>query len=162
AFEQMHRAAAREREFVRDASHQLKTPIAVARGMADLMRQSKGSQRDKDLDDLVEELDRLGRIAQGMLTIAAAEQIDNLVVERVDFEDIVVSAARRWSRTAERAWGVEVRAEGTLVADRDRIDAALDAVIENAVAATSEEDSVVIIGRAHGGDAILEVSDTGV
>ena len=162
ALEQMHRAAAREHDFVRDASHQLKTPIAVARGIADLMRESDGRQREQDLDDLVEELDRLGRIAQGMLTIAAAEQIDNLVLERVDFEDVVVSAARRWSRTAERAWGVEVRAEGVLVADRDRIDAALDAVIENAVAATSEEDSIVIVGRERGGDAILEVSDTGV
>jgi signal transduction histidine kinase len=162
AIEAMRRAAAREREFVRDASHQLKTPIAVARGMADLMRQSGHGQSDQDMADLVEELDRLGRIAEGLLTLAAAEQRDNLVRAEVDFEDVVVSAARRWSHTAERAWGVEVRADGTLLADRDRLDAALDAVLENAVAATSTSDSIVIVGRERDGDAILEVTDSGV
>jgi signal transduction histidine kinase len=162
AIEEMGRAAVRERDFVRDASHQLKTPIAVARGMADLMRQSGQPRSDEDMADLVEELDRLGRIAEGLLTLASAEQRDNLVRAEVDFEDVVVSAARRWSHTAPRAWGVEVDAEGTLLADRDRLDAALDAVLENAVAATSTSDSIVIVGRDVHGDAVLEVIDSGV
>jgi two-component system OmpR family sensor kinase len=161
AIEAMERAAARERDFVRDASHKLKTPIAVARAMADLMRQSRTTE-PQDMSDLVEELDRLGRIAAGMLELATAEQHDNLVRAPVDFEDIVVSAARRWSHAAEREWDVDVRADGTLMADRDRVDAALDAVVENAVAATTTSDSVVIVARAEAGDAIVEVRDSGV
>lgn len=162
ALEEVRRAAARERDFVRDASHQLKTPIAVARGTADLIRQAGSEYSEQDTADLVEELDRLGRIAEGLLALATAERCENLVLESVDFEDVVVSAARRWSHSAERAWGVDVRAEGVLVADRDRLDAALDAVIENAVRATEPSDRVVIQGRADAAGAVIEVADTGV
>ena len=161
ALEEVRRAAERERDFVRDASHQLKTPIAVARGTADLIRQSNRDNWEQDMADLVEELDRLGRIAEGLLVLMTAEQHDNLVLERVDFEDVVVSAARRWSHSADRAWGVDVQAEGFLVADRDRLDAALDAVIENAVQATAPSDRIVIVGRADPSGAIIEVSDSG-
>jgi signal transduction histidine kinase len=162
ALEEVRRAAVRERDFVRDASHQLKTPIAVARGTADLVRRSDGEHFEQDMADLVEELDRLGRIAEGLLVLMTAEQSDNLVLERVDFEDVVVSAARRWSHSAGRGWGIDVRAEGLLVADRDRVDAALDAVIENAVQATVPTDRIVIVGRADPAGAIIEVSDSGV
>jgi two-component system OmpR family sensor kinase len=163
AIDAMERAAARERDFVRDASHKLKTPIAVARAMADLMRQSRPEDwQPQDMTGLVEELDRLGRIAGGMLELATAEQHDNLVRAPVDFEDVVVSAARRWSHAAEREWDVDVRVEGTLMADRDRIDAALDAVLENAVAATGTSDSIVLVARAEEDDAIIDVRDSGV
>lgn len=162
ALESARRAAARERAFVRDASHQLKTPIAVARGTAELIRQSgRAREVEEDLADLVEELDRLGRIAGGLLTLVSAEQHDGLVLANVDFEDVVVSAVRRWSRTARRQWGVEVRHEGMVIADRDRIDAAVDAVVENAVEATIETDSIVIVGWADGEDAVIEVRDSG-
>jgi signal transduction histidine kinase len=162
ALDAMRRVSLREHDFVRDASHQLKTPIAVARGTAELIRQS-GAARDcdEDMADLVEELDRLGRIAEGLLTLISAEQHDGLLLANVDFEDVVVSTARRWSRTAERRWGVEVRGEGTVVADRDRIDAAIDAIVENAVEATTASDSIVIVGRAEEGDAVIEIRDSG-
>src|SRR6185312_6688115 len=96
------------------------------------------------------------------LVLATAEQRDNLVLERVDFEDVVVSAARRWSHSADRAWGVDVQVEGVLVADRDRLDAALDAIVENAVQATTPSDRIAIVGRADPVGAIIEVTDTGI
>jgi signal transduction histidine kinase len=163
AREEVERAAAREADFVRDASHQLKTPIAVARGTAELIRQSGSTDSwEQDMEDLVEELARIGRIADGLLALASAEQCEGLVRAPVDFEDVVVSAARRWSRTAERAWHVDARADGMLLADRDRLDAALDAVIENAVLATGPDDPIVLTGRVEGGAAVVEVADGGV
>ena len=67
ALEEVRRASDREHDFVRDASHQLKTPIAVARGTADLIRRSGGEHFEQDMADLVEEIDRIGRIAEGLL-----------------------------------------------------------------------------------------------
>ena len=83
AIVEVRKAAGREREFVRDASHQLKTPVALARGFADLIRGERGSEslRD-DIADLLEELDQIGRVADDMLILAAAEQPGNLVLAR--------------------------------------------------------------------------------
>jgi signal transduction histidine kinase len=159
----VQRAAAREREFVRAASHHLKTPIAIARGLAALMR-TEGDSRfsSQDLDDLIEELDRLARLSSDMLLLAAAEQPDNLIHEEIDLEDLVVgAAARRWTKTAERRWSI-TPADGTIRGDRQRLDIVLDAVLENAVRATGRADRIAVLARVDGGTVVIEVSDTGV
>jgi two-component system OmpR family sensor kinase len=163
ALAQARRAADREREFIRDASHQLKTPLAVARGLADLLRESEPSRsRRRDIGDLVEELDRLGGIAKSLVILEVAEQPDSLVHAPVDVEDLVVSAVRRWSRGVQRAWRVDLELEGALVGDRERLDAALDAILENAIEATAESDVVEVRAWSAGTDAIVQVMDTGV
>jgi signal transduction histidine kinase len=160
ALGQVSRAAAREQEFVRAASHQLKTPIAVARGLASLMRE-EGAARNGDLVALNDELKRLERIADDLLLLASAEQPDSLVCTEVDVEDLVVSAARRWSHAADRRWSV-VPCDGVLrSADRHRLDCALDALIENAVAATTASHRITIAARADSDWLSLIVADTG-
>jgi signal transduction histidine kinase len=163
ALREVQLAAAREREFVRAASHQLKTPIAIARGLASMVRsEQNGAPANADMDDLVEELDRLSRITEDLLLLAAAEQQDSLVRGEVDFEDLIVTAvARRWGRTQDRSWRI-VPCEGTIAdADRHRLDSALDAVLENAVHATRDGDRISVIGRAEGTVAVIEVDDAG-
>ena len=163
ALEEVRRARAREREFVRDASHQLKTPIAIARGLAELLDQPvNGSDRKSDVADLVEEIDRLDDLAEDLLLLAAAEQPGHMVLSPVDVEDLVVAAARRWSRVADRVWRVDVQAEGVLPGDRQRLDAALDAAMENAVLATRPGQIVELSARPQTSDVVIEVRDTGV
>jgi two-component system OmpR family sensor kinase len=163
ALAEARQAAERERDFIRDASHQLKTPIAVARGLADLLRQSEPSaERRVDITDLVEELDRLGNIAEDLVLLEVAEQPDSLVHAPVDVEDLVVSAVRRWSRGVRRRWRVDVQLEGVIDGDRQRLDSALDAVLENAMQATDESDTLSVTAVARGGEAIVGVTDTGV
>jgi two-component system, OmpR family, sensor kinase len=160
---EVRKAAEREREFVRDASHQLKTPVALARGFADLIRGDPGSEKlREDIADLLEELHQIGRVADDMLVLAAAEQPGNLVLARLDAEDLVVAAARRWSRTADRDWRVNSGIQGVLVGDRQRLDAALDAVIDNAVQATRNGDRITIQARAEAQTAVIVVDDAGV
>jgi signal transduction histidine kinase len=162
ALDEGRRAAERERDFVRDASHQLKTPIAVARGLGELLRDTEAApDRRLDLADLVDELDRLGRIAERLLLLEVAEQPNSLNAEIVDVEDLVVSAVRRWSYGASRSWRIAVQAEGTIIGDRQRLDSALDSVLENAVQATSERDAIRVATSIAGTDVIVRVSDSG-
>jgi signal transduction histidine kinase len=155
-------AASREHEFVRAAAHQLKTPISIARGLASLVTANAQAAEEEDMGSLIEELDHLGRLADDLLLLAAAEQHDSLIRTQVDFEDLIAGAARRWSRTEDRRWSV-VACDGILLnADRHRLDSGLDAIIENAVRATSAADGVSITGRADGNVAVIEISDTGV
>jgi signal transduction histidine kinase len=161
ALEQVRQAADREHAFVRDASHQLKTPITIARAHAELVRDA-GSASQEDLDILADELRRLSRISEGLLVLAATQEFDSLVWTTFDVADAVDSAGRRWTATTKRRWWFECEAEGTLRADRQRLDFALDALIENAVAATGESDRVAVVCYAERDIAVFEVSDSGI
>jgi two-component system, OmpR family, sensor kinase len=151
-----------EREFLRDASHQLRTPITIARGHAELIRAAAVTDEiAEDSDVVLQELDRLSRLSDRLLLLAAAETPGFLWLEPIELERLVVETARRWGAAADRRWIVDVGVEGVVVADRERIAAALDALIENALKFTGPGDSIRIGGRGEGSRAVLEVEDTG-
>ena len=162
ALEEVSRAAEREHDFVRDASHRLKTPIAISRGLTQLMLDTETDpQARDDLTGLDDELRRLSGIAENLLVLATAAQPDALFLEQVEIEDVIVSAARRWSHAATREWVIDARADGVVRADRGRLDAAIDALVENAVEATEDGDRIDLRAFADGGWAVLEVADKG-
>jgi two-component system, OmpR family, sensor kinase len=152
----------REREFVRDASHNLRTPITVARGYAELIRAAHaGTQTSDDAGVVLAELQKLTRISERLLTLARSERPDFLRCAEIDLEDLVNRTASRWTVAARRRWQVEIGADGQLFADAEQLEAALDALIENAVDATDEQGSILLRSRVELGDAVIEVVDDG-
>jgi signal transduction histidine kinase len=162
ALQQVAQVADRQREFVRDASHQLKTPIAVCRALAGMIQTDDDeNQRAIDLADLADELVGLGEIAERLLLLAGSHP-DDLVLAPVEVEDLVVAAIARWSRRIDRNWGVHVLDDGLIDGDRTRLDGALDAILENAAAATTDGDSILAVARSTGGGrVVVEIVDTG-
>jgi signal transduction histidine kinase len=162
ALRQVALIADRQREFVRDASHQLKTPIAVCRALAGVIKTDRDErQREIDLADLADELEGLGEIAERLLMLAGSHP-DDLVLAPVEVEDLVVAAIARWSRRIDRNWTVHVLDDGLIDGDRTRLDGALDAILENAAAATTNGDSILVAARATGGGrVVIEVVDSG-
>jgi signal transduction histidine kinase len=157
-----HRLREREREFVRDASHELRTPITVARGHAELIRSAGSEQDAADADVVLEALDRLSRISERLLILAAAEHPDFLRPAPIDVQEMLESAARRWRPTApNRTW--DVRGDGDLFihADRERFDAALDALLENAVKWTAVGDRIRLAWLVEGDRPVIAVQDSG-
>ena len=159
----VRRAVERERDFVRDASHQLRTPITVARGHTELIRDAAASSNEvaRDAGIVLEELKRLSRTCDRMLALASAEHPGFLMLAPVDLDELISEAAARWTEITEREWEVSAEARGTLVADRERLDAALDAMIENAVKATAPGGRIGLETRASGSLAIVAVADSG-
>ncbi len=162
AVDALARASEREREFARDASHELRTPITIARGHAELVRHAvTGFDEEGDVDVILDELDRLEAITARLLALAAAERADALVRGPVDARALVRQTLDRWSTTAARDWSAGVLAAGTLQADRARLATALDALVENAIAATGDGDPITLGCRAEGTTLHIEVCDGG-
>jgi two-component system sensor histidine kinase BaeS len=68
---------------------------------------------------------------------------------------------RRWTPTAARDWRVQIAARGTIRADPGRLETALDGLLENAVTATDEGDTIEVSCRAAGDDLVIELADEG-
>lgn len=163
ALEAVRRAGAREREFVRLASHQLRTPITVARGHLELVHAATTDpQCAADVDLVIDEMDRLSRVSDRLLILATSEHVGFVAHAPVDLAALLDATGLRWTPAAARAWRVEVRDDGTVDGDVERLEAALDALVENAVRATRDGDAITLRSYADGGDAVLEVADAGV
>ena len=151
----------RQRRFVQDASHELRTPITVALGHAELIQRSaKDPILAEDAAVIAEELMRLRHLANRLLLLAGAEDPEFLHLEPVDVEPIVVDAVRRWTATPRR-WLLGNTEEATVMADGDRLEVALDALIENALNHTRDSDTIEVAIRLRGARAVISVRDTG-
>jgi len=150
----------RERRFIQNASHELRTPITVAIGHAELLqRAANPSRMAADARVVVEELNRLRRLSDRLLLLAAAEDPDFLHKKPIEVEPVLVSALHRWSPTA-RQWRLGPTDEVTVDADADRLALAIDALVENAVKHTTPDDWIELSVRRNRGVEI-SVADSG-
>lgn len=170
--EENERLLAAQRRFLQEASHQLRTPITIALGHSELLARNLADNQDKrDINVIVGELNRLRTLSERLLLIAASENPDFLRPEPVDLDLLAREIIRRWRPTADRSWQVGQLDQVTVYADRERLQLAVDALLENAVQQTSVGGMIRLsVYRARVADgkwgadracARLVVSDTG-
>ena len=85
-----------QKQFLEDASHELRTPLTIARGHLELLAENPDAtteQRDEAVDVAIAEIDRMGRLVDGLLQLARASEVERL--------NIV--AGRRSSRCSSRS-----------------------------------------------------------
>jgi signal transduction histidine kinase len=162
--EENARLLATQRRFLQDASHQLRTPITIALGHAELLAAGlTGRQEGHDIQVVLGELNRLRRIAERLLVIAAAEDPEFLQLEPVALDSFTMEILRRWRPTASRRWQLGRLDKVTAQADKERLGLAIDALLENAVRHTGDGDIIKLsVLAADGGLPVrMIVSDAG-
>src|SRR6266542_4014964 len=149
----------RQERFLHDASHELRTPVTIARGHLEVLRQGNGNA--PEIGVALDELQRIERIVNRLLLLAKADQPDFVLREDVDLESFLEEVFMRWSEVAPRSWRLGAVPSGYLRADEEAIREALDALIENAVKHTAETDPIELHARPRGPEIVIEVADGG-
>jgi len=153
------RVAENQRLFVRSASHELRTPVTVARGYVELIRSAHTDpQTAEDTGIVLEELGKLDALTARLVTLAALEH--PTVLAEVDLDAVLDKTVRRWSPVAERDWRA-VGDVGVVLADGDRVETMLDCLVENAVTFTVPGDRIELGAHRADGMVVLTVADTG-
>jgi signal transduction histidine kinase len=156
-------------EFVSLVSHELRTPLTSIRGYVELLLEEANglSAEQKQFLGVVDRnSDRLLHLVGDLLFLA---QVDagRLAIE---FDEIdlaqLVSEAVEGARPAARANGIDLRASiaprARIVGDRARLAQVLDNLITNALKFTPGGGSVSVSVAERGGQATIEVADTGL
>jgi signal transduction histidine kinase len=145
--------------FLRLASHELRTPITVARGYTELVRKThQDAATLEDTEIILDELDKLTRITHRVVTLMQMEEPYPLHPTDLDME--LIRIGRRWGPTADRRWSVHSDI-GTRLVNAERLEAAIDCLIENAVKFTSSGDCITLVGSSNAEGWQVEVIDTG-
>lgn len=153
-------AFAAQRRFLDDAGHELRTPITIVRGHLELMGEDPAEQRET-VGLVTDELDRMSRLVDDLLTLAHAERLDFLDREPVELADLTDELVAKASALGDRGWIMDERARGEIVCDRHRLTQAVMQLAENAVRHTSAGDEIGLGTAVSEDEARLWVRDTG-
>lgn len=157
-------AIATQREFIRDAGHELRTPIAIVRGHLELLAEEDTAtdpQREEAYELLNGELDRMTRFVNDMLLLAKAERPDFLQLETVRLGELCDEVLLKARALGDRDWSIESRAAATIVADRHRLTQALINLAGNSVSSTLPGEAIAIGSAIRGSAALIWVRDEG-
>jgi two-component system OmpR family sensor kinase len=166
----LHRAFDQQREFLANAAHELKTPVAILKSTLQslLQRPRETEEYRAGLEQALEDMARLEKLLHSMLRLARAEQWAAGSVRR-DLEVIEVastcqSAIDRLAPIArERNVSIELNKDGAMPirADAEDLELVWANLVENAIRFTPEGGRVQVRLHANNGNGIVEVEDNG-
>ena len=179
--DRLHVALERDRRFMADAGHELRTPLAILRAELELGARPGRSQEalHSAIVEAGHETDRLIRLAEDLLLLARADNHQPILQLRsTSLPELLATAARRGrSRDREPAVRIECPPDLRVTVDPDRMLQAIDNLLDNAVlhsppgtavTVTAAVDATGSDGRgsdgrgSDGGDAVvIEVIDAG-
>jgi PAS domain S-box-containing protein len=153
-----------EREFVANAAHELRTPIAAVLAAIEVLQAgAKDIPEDRDLflGHIEREAGRLGRLAQALLVLARAQSEGESISPRlVELRPLLAAVAQTMDATGGVEIVVDCSDDLRVWSDPDLLEQALTGLASNAVANTSEG-RVTLGARVVDSSIALEVTDTG-
>ena len=156
-----HEMREMQKRFVRFASHELRTPVTVGRGFAELIRDAQpGSQAAQDAIVVLEEFDNLERIAASLLTLARVDERATVKPAVVPLSPLLERTVTRWRPAADRDWRLSPTS-AVVVADRQRLETAIDSLVENAVRYTEKGGRIGLAAYPDAESIVIEVRDDG-
>jgi len=153
-------AFASQRALVSDAGHELRTPITIIRGHLELLGDDPEERRET-VALVTDELDRMARFVEDLLTLAKSERSDFLRPEHLDLDVLTEELMAKASALAPRDWRLERLGAGRLTADRQRLTQAMMSLAHNAVQHTEDGEPIALGSELRNGHARLWVRDGG-
>jgi signal transduction histidine kinase len=153
----------RQREFLRDVSHAVRTPLTIARGHLELIRaDAVVPSVIEDADVILHQLERLANMASRLLTLEQLEGPEALAPAPTDVAAMASRLVTRWAVSVpDRNWKVDAAPTGFMAVDVERLELAFDALMENAVKFTQPGDTIRLSCWSADGWCNAEVSDSG-
>jgi two-component system, OmpR family, sensor kinase len=158
----------RQQRFMADASHELRTPVAILRGEAEvsLSRPTRSSDEYREsLTVLHDEAQRLTQIVEDLFTLTRADAGQYPLTTRDFYVDELVADCVHSARTLALAKNIKLTCEATqelpIHADESLLRRMVLNLLDNAIKYTPANGSVTVTCRQDGNEYTLSIADTG-
>jgi len=157
------------RDFVANASHELKTPLAAIRAYAETLQMGALDDRpaaEQFVNDIISQADRINGLVQGMLQLSRVQSGTALRIDSFDVQSTIASLLTAIDAMA-KAKGVtlsveQAREKLTIQSDRAGFQTIISNLLSNAVRYTPEHGRVLLTLQHADPWLIIAVSDTGI
>jgi signal transduction histidine kinase len=159
-------AFTRQRRFVADAAHELRTPVTVLRLQLQLLeRAADPAARAAAVAELRGGIQRSQRLIEQLLALSRTEpEVDDTRLERIDLADVVRDSVRHRAAQAERR-DIDLAATGSgecvVAGDREQLAVLLGNLLDNALQHTPAGSAVRVSAAPVDGRPALAVVDDG-
>jgi len=161
-------ALVRQRRFLADAAHELRTPIARARGVGELALSPGGAPAGDRaaLEQTQHELETMSHLVDELLELARTEASGMPTrLEPLFLDDLVAEAGRAFDAVARRRSqriAVQVPEEVPLLGDAVALQRLVGILVDNALRYSPDGATVTLRARREGAAGVLEVEDAGI
>lgn len=152
-----------QHELLSDVSHQLRTPLTVARGHLEVLGRTGATSPEvsETVTTAIGELDRMAGLVDRLLTLGRAREPVRYDVQDVDLRSFLGDLLRAGGVLADRHWEIGPVPDAVIRFDESEVRGALLNLMDNAVRATGPTDTIRLSARLHEGDLVLTVEDSG-
>ena len=161
----VQRAWQEQKQFVSDASHELKTPLTVILSSSELAAGEKDPEKSRQyLEGIHAESLRMKSLVEDMLTLARAESGAKPAWETVDLSDTVLESALAFEPVAfesGRELRYDIQPELTMQGSAAQLRRLADILLDNAVKYAAAGTPVMLLVRREGRNALLQVENRG-
>jgi len=156
-------------KFIQDASHELRTPIAIISSKLEgLLKKPNSSISDEveTIADAMIESRRMKKMITDLLSLTKEDSITNINLEKIDIENLIHEIYKSYEEIAEitnKEFTVKSELKNKIiVTDKNKLKQLLLIFIENAFKYTIENDSINILLKEKESSINIFIKDTGI
>ena len=162
----VEKAWTQQRQFLSDASHELKTPLTVILSNAELLEQAQLSDKPaRWADNILSEAGRMRSLVEEMLTLARADNmVRTAVLTEVSLSDIAADCALAFEPVAFEAGkslDYTLAENITVLGDREKLRQLISVLLDNAIKYGADGGTVTLSLEKTDRQAKLTVSNPG-
>jgi signal transduction histidine kinase len=163
----IEKAMNKQKRFIADAGHELKTPLtALQTSMEVAMRDKKLNLKEakKVLRDGLDDIDGLNKLANDLIRMSLYQAGNSLTREKINTKNIIADVRKKINPIAKK-YGVKVKYEVnglSINANRESLEKLLTILMDNAVKYTPQKGKVTLTIKKRNRNLIIKVEDSGV
>ena len=151
-----------QKEFIADASHELKTPLSVIMASSEALEDNPNEV--KWLNNIKSEANRMNILIKNLLELASLEKKETYVLKEDDLSKVVELAVLTFDA---KAYESDIKLESKIDSnikfnfDTYSINELVEILIDNALKHSDKKSTIVVSLKEQGNNIILTVTDTG-
>ncbi|MCL1800063.1 MAG: HAMP domain-containing histidine kinase [Promicromonosporaceae bacterium] len=160
--DRVENAVTSSRELLDDVGHELRTPLTIIRGNLEVMNPNDDDDVTATRALVIDEIDRMHRMVEDLLTIAKADQIDFIQTKLVDVAALTDETYQKATALGQRTWQLDDIADISISLDPQRTAQAWLQLITNAVQYSTPNTTIGIGSTVENDQLELWVRDQGI